>query len=343
MSSFVSALRVLTVIPGDGQGASFIFARQQVESLRAIGVDVRIAFFDSRSSPIGILRNGWRIRSAIKSFRPDIVHVHYGTVTGFATALATNLPLVITFHGSDLKPEVGLTRFRAYLGVLLSQITTLRASRIICVSSELKERLWWRDGVVTILPVGVNLDLFQLQDRGQARRMLGWDLSEPAVLFNAGKAPATKGLDIAKAAIAQFRPGAIRLEIMNGEVPPERVPLLMSAVDCLLVTSRSEGSPGVVKEALACNLPVVSVDVGDVAERLKGVYPSCIVERDPGEIAKAMASVLALGVRSNGREHVAHISEAEIAKKICSIYNSIVDSRQEASRPATAGKSVTYR
>lgn len=342
MRSVASAPRVLTVIPGDGQGSSFIFARQQVESLKTLGVDVKVVFFDSRLSPMGIVRNCKRIRAAIRSLRPDVVHVHYGTVTAFATALVTNLPLIMTFHGSDLRPEVGVARRRTYCGVFLSQVAALRATRILCVSRELRNRLWWCKRTAAILPIGVNLDLFKVRDRCQARRLLGWDLSEPAVLFNAGKAPMQKGLALAEAAIdqARSRRGAIRFEIMRGDVPPEQVPLLMSAADCLLVTSRSEGSPGVVKEAMACNLPVVSVDVGDVAERLKGVHPSCIVARDPAEIAKAVESVLALGVRSNGREHVAHISEAEIAKEIRSIYNSIVYSRQEASTPTAAGKSV---
>jgi glycosyltransferase involved in cell wall biosynthesis len=145
------------------------------------------------------------------------------------------------------------------------------------------------------------------------------------VLFNAGGAPVRKGLDLAEAAMGQAESvaGTIRFEVMRGGIPPERVPLLMNAADCLLVTSRSEGSPVVVKEALACNLPIVSVDVGDVAERLRGVWPSFIVERDPKQIARALIEVLSAKKRSNGRERVAELSETRIAERIRSIYSSI--------------------
>jgi glycosyltransferase involved in cell wall biosynthesis len=98
----------------------------------------------------------------------------------------------------------------------------------------------------------------------------------------------------------------------------------MNAADCLLVTSRTEGSPTIIKEALACNLPVVSVDVGDAAERLRGVSPSYIVKSDPKEIAAALTKVLSGRERSNGREHIVALSDKEIAERLCSIYAAIL-------------------
>jgi glycosyltransferase involved in cell wall biosynthesis len=318
--------RILTVMPGTGEGSSFIFARQQVESLRAIGLDIEVVFFDSRLSLRGILRNCNNIRAAIRRFSPDLIHVHYGTVTAFATALSTASPLVITFHGSDLKPEVGVGRLRTYLGALLSQIAALFAGGLVCVTSELKSRLWWRRSICEVIPIGVNLDLFRPITKEVARQELGWDPRDSVVLFNAGESPIRKGLDLAEAAMRQVRSiaGSIRFEVMRGDVLPQRVPLLMNAADCLLVTSRSEGSPGVVKEALACNLPIVSVDVGDVAERLRGVSPSFIVGRDPKQIARALSEVLSSKNRSDGRERVAELSEIRVAERVRSVYNSIL-------------------
>src|SRR5215469_12862126 len=88
--------RVLAVIPGDGRGSSFIFARRQVASLQTMGLDVHVEFFDSRLSAIGVLRNCRRIRAAVRRRGPDIIHVHYGTMTAFATAFVTTQPLLIT-------------------------------------------------------------------------------------------------------------------------------------------------------------------------------------------------------------------------------------------------------
>src|SRR4029079_13851520 len=85
------------------------------------------------------------------------------------------------------------------------------------------------------------------------------------------------------------------------------MPLYYRAADALLCASLSEGSPNVVKEALACNLPVVSTPVGDVPERLKGVYPSAVVARDAHSIGEALVQILLERRRSNGREHVASL------------------------------------
>ena len=100
--------------------------------------------------------------------------------------------------------------------------------------------------------------------------------------------------------------------IDKGTVPPHEVPLYLSAADCVAFASFREGAPNMVKEALACNVPVVSVDVGDVAERLAGVYPSRIVERDPVEFGNALADIVAAGLRSNGREVVTTCSEKSV-------------------------------
>lgn len=336
--ALLRVLRVLAVIPGDPRVSSFVFARRQVASLKTMGVDVHVELFDSRLSPMGILRNCRRIRAAVRRLRPDIIHVHYGTMTAFATALATSQPLVITFRGSDLQAEPDVGRIRASVGLFLSQLASLRAVHVICVSHRLRQRLWWRKNRTEVLPGGINLERFKPEPRLTARQQLGWVADESVILFNAGTAPATKGLDLAEAAIKEVIAlhGPVHFEIMRGDVPPECVPVLMNAADCLLVTSRSEGSPNVVKEALACNLPIVSVDVGDVAERLREVSVSYIVERDPRQIAKALVTVLSAKMRSNGREYVAELSETSMAEKVCSIYNSILSQNKNVATAVAA-------
>src|SRR5207248_489562 len=79
--------------------------------------------------------------------------------------------------------------------------------------------------------------------------------------------------------------GPIRLIMLDGSVLPELIPSYLNAADCLALASLREGSPNVVKESLACNLPVVATDVGDVAERLEQVRPSRVVTRDVSEFA----------------------------------------------------------
>lgn len=316
-----SGSSILAVIPGDGQGSSFVFARREVHSLRSRANCVETFYFDTSKSPLTFLRSCRDLRRAVRRLRPDVVHVHYGTMTALGCALVVDRPLVVTFRGSDLNPEPGFGWLRTRVGVLCSQLAALRCTKIVCVSRQLASRLWWRRDRITILPTGVDLRVFRPMDRAQARGLLGWDPNEPVLLFNAGHAPVVKGFDLAQEVAARvLRNRRIRFEVMRGDVLPERVPLLMNAADCLLVTSRSEGSPTVVREALACALPVVSVDVGDVREQLVGIQPSRIVSRNPDEIATTVLEILAKPTRSNGPTAARGISDQHIAEQLVALY-----------------------
>ncbi len=132
-------------------------------------------------------------------------------------------------------------------------------------------------------------------------------------------------------AIARDTLPDLRLEILNGEVDPLRVPELMNASDCLLIASDTEGSPTVLQEALACGLPVVSVDVGDVAARLAGVSNTCIVPRDAAAIAHALVELTTLPLRSNGPAGVDDFSSRRIAQRLCGLYREALG---QAQRPA---------
>src|SRR5206468_1282139 len=153
-------LRVLHIIPGDGRGAAFVFARRQIESLVHAGVNAR-AFFLSRSSPLVLPREWRRLRSEIRQFRPTLVHAQFGGVTAFICAVATTVPLIITFQGSDLNYNPDLDPIHRFISHFLSQVACLRARRIITVSHQLRTRLWWHRGRTTIIPTGVNLSLFR--------------------------------------------------------------------------------------------------------------------------------------------------------------------------------------
>jgi glycosyltransferase involved in cell wall biosynthesis len=235
---------------------------------------------------------------------------------------------VITFSGSDLNPGASVSNLRAYAGHFLSNIAALGARRIICVSEGLRQTLWWRRKRAIVIPNGVDLDVFSPGPQDEARKELSWDLAHPVVLFNLGDDARKKGFDLAKTAVdaARSRLPEIELQIVQ-HVEPSLMPTYYRAADVLLCTSINEGSPNVVKEALACNLPVISVPVGDVAERLVGVRPSAVVPRDPRLIGEALVGILSRRSRSNGREHVAHLALREIAKHVCSVYASVLEDR----------------
>lgn len=318
-------IRVLAIIPAGTSRSSMIFARRQVASLSRTGVRCETFLLASRTSPWVLLKEWRRLRRAIRVFRPDVLHAHYGTVTALFSGLSTCAPVVVTYRGNDLNPDPSASWVLSSIRKLISEIASLLATRIICVSEQLRQQLWWRKRIATVIPTGVDTDSFYPRGRSEARAQLGWPNRERVVLFNGAGPRLLKRPDLAQAAVDAARTicGDIRLAVLDGNVAPDSVPVMMNAADCLVLTSECEGSPTVVQEAMACNLPVVTVDVGDVQFCLRGVSPTRIVGRDPGEIGNAIAEVLTQGQRSNGRSRVGNFSNAAIAEQVASIYRAI--------------------
>jgi glycosyltransferase involved in cell wall biosynthesis len=312
-----------------------IFARRQAACLLGLGVDVKLFFLRSRTSPWFLIAEWLRFQDALKNFEPNVIHAHFGTVTAAFAALAAGwgpgrVPLIVTFRGGDLNPCGGSfrERLRAAIGRVLSQAAALACARIVCVSRQLRERLWWRKDCVTVLASGVDPEVFVPEARAQARRRLGWPPDVPVVLFNAGNDPRVKRADLAHAAVraAQRALPNLRFQILDGNVAPEQVPSEMNAADCLLVASDAEGSPTVVQEALACGLPIVSVEVGDVMERVAGVSHTRIVARDPESMGRALVELVSPPRRTNGRTRIGDFAAGAIAARLSELYREAAQS-----------------
>jgi glycosyltransferase involved in cell wall biosynthesis len=184
-----------------------------------------------------------------------------------------------------------------------------------------------------VVPNGVDRALFHEVAREDARRDLRWPFDELVVLFAARRCVLRKRFDVAEEACALLaaRGLDVRLRVCEGR-PQHEVATWMNASDVLLLPSLAEGSPNVVKEALACNLPVVASDVGDVQELLRGVQPSAVlpVDAGPAEYADALASILATApMRSNGRMQTAHLEADIVAERVEAIYEQLVEKRRE--------------
>jgi teichuronic acid biosynthesis glycosyltransferase TuaC len=327
-------MHILFVAPGTQHGWHMPFVQREAEALRAAGHEVELFRFDNRSYwrfP-GELR---RLRAAVRSQRPDVVHAQFGKFNALLAALG-GAPLVVTFRGTDINRNPKYSVLREALGIGASQLAACFARGIVCVSREIREKVWaCRSRPSLVVPTGVDLKLFRPADRAAARARLGHAPGERVVLFNAGKNPAVKDPRLAEAAVAQARriAGEIRFVVLDGKAPPDEIPVYMNAADVLLVTSFTEGSPTVVQEAMACDLPVVTVDVGDVRERLEGVAACEVVaSRDPAELGAALARVLLAGTRSDGRAHAAALGLEAIAERLAEFYRLVLLPRRPRRR-----------
>jgi glycosyltransferase involved in cell wall biosynthesis len=315
-------LRILFVVP---RALPMVFVRREADALRAAGHELQVFGFDNRSHlPWQYVRQAWALRAAIRGARPDVVHAQFGKFNALLAACAAGrVPLVITFRGTDINRNTRYSSLRSLVGLGASQLAAFAARGIVCVSREIRSKVRaCRTRPSIVLPTGVDLDTFVPGERLAARRQLGYGADERIVLFNAGRNPAVKDPELAAAAVEEARRqvGALRFVVLDGTALPEDIPRYMNAADCLLVTSKTEGSPTVVQEAMACNLPVVSVDVGDVRERLEGVSGCAVVERDPVALGAAMAPLLRAPRRSDGRAHAAELDVRAIAARLADFY-----------------------
>lgn len=318
--------RVLFVAPGTPAGPTMVFIRNDIAAVERSGVIGRTFTLPSRTSLPILVSEACRFRREVSQFKPDLIHAHYGTVTAFFCAILTWKPLVITFQGSDLNPFWHPNPLRSPLGRVLSQLAASRASRIICVSEQLRSRLWWNHKRASVQPSGVDTAIFRPMPKREARAALGWGADEKIIVSSAGTDPPRKRLDLAQAGvkIAESLCGIIRFVVLDGNTEHKDVAVFFNAADCFVLTSDSEGSPNVIKESMACGLPVVSVDVGDVSQRLRDVQPSKIVSRNPEDIGKALAEVLLKGERSNGPQIIHDLSAENIALKTLRLYEEVL-------------------
>ena len=323
----IKDVKVLHVVPGDTSPSAMVFVRRQISGLVGIGVNAETFILRSRTSVASLVTDAVSLRALLKTGAFQIIHAQFGTMTSFFTGLCARLPLVITFRGSDLNPCPTMPQFRWAAGHLMSQLSATRAAAAICVSRQLCDRLWWSTGRVHIIPSGIDTTAFFPAAQCDARRRLGWAPDTLTVLFNAGATPAGKRKDLALAAVDAAResfPG-LRLVVLDGTVAPSQVPDYLNASDCLLFTSDWEGSPNIVKEAMACNLPVVSVDVGDVRELFGAVEGLVVADRTPSALGRALTSVLCRRQRSNGSVVVTkQLSTVRIAHRIATVYEDVL-------------------
>ena len=315
-----TAMRVLNVVTSE----EATFFEYQISSLERQGIDcttLSIPGRNWRDDGTVETRSLWDyarifprvLRRSFDSY--DLIHANSGLTAPLALA-QPNLPVVLSLWGTDL--------FGPYGSV--SKLCARRCDAVVVMSDEMAAEL---DRPCHVIPHGIDMERFAPRSRRTAQAELGWDHDTHHVLFPYPPGMEVKNLPRAKRVVAAANERLdtrIELQTVHG-IPHEQIPVYLNASDALLMTSDSEGSPNAVKEALACNLPVISTDVGDVRERLDGVSPSVVCRTDE-ELTTALVNVLERGVRSNGRETVQHLSVERMGQRLAGVYESVIYDRQ---------------
>ena len=228
----------------------------------------------------------------------------------------------MTYHGSDLLGtinEQGKKTWFSKPAVVAGQILSHLADAVIVQSKQMARKLKRKD--VYIIPHEVDCDVFKPQPQNEARAMLHLDLSKKYLLFAADPSIAVKRYPLAKAVAEHLRrkDSTIQLLVAYRE-PQPRLAVFMNACDALIFPSYQEGSPNIVKQAMACNLPIVATDVGDVRELIGETEGCYICEPEMAQFADRLGQVLSQRRRTQGLERVRDLTGAAVAQKLIRVY-----------------------
>ncbi|MBX6750142.1 MAG: glycosyltransferase family 4 protein [Micromonosporaceae bacterium] len=335
-------LRVLAVTNMWPVGGSFrgVFVEEQVQALRKLGAHVDVEVVAQARGRRDYLLAAPRIRRRVREGNYDIVHVHHG-MCALACRFIGDVPRVLGLYGHDINWH--WQRWITKLGWGPIPDRLYLTKRMAAAAGE-------PGG--PIIPNGVDFEVFAPGDRDAARARFGYTPQDKVILFGGVPSNWVKGHDVFTDVLAALRERGLPVtELVLPEPGQDRhqTAAKFLAADVLLFTSRKgfEGSPTVVKEATAMNLPVVTTDVGDVAEILSGVHPSAVVEwpepwgtpearaRLVADLADQVEKVLAVGSRSNGREQNAWLAWDRIGAKIIEYYRDVI--ARHASRRSSRG------
>jgi teichuronic acid biosynthesis glycosyltransferase TuaC len=332
-------LAITNMYPSAQFPSSGVFVQEQVKGLSALGLDVRVLLVDRKQEgPLAYYRLGSRVAKATSEFAPDVVHVMYGGVMADQIVRRQrSRPVVVTFRGSDLLGEnfSGWARkIISRYGVYCSKRAAKLADGVVVVARHLVRVLnaSVAGKKVHVIPSGIDLERFKPMDSVSCRQQLGWSGRAFHVLLASSSADPVKRPWLAKAAITELNSSGLPAELhcMTG-IPAAEVPLWINASDAVLLTSAHEGSPNIIKEALACGVPVVSVDVGDVAERIEGIEGCHLARAEPGNLAGKLRLVQQRGKRLDCRPRLAELSILRVAEKLKSCYEEVATTRSVAS------------
>lgn len=307
-------MRVLICVSGNAPDYTFektqVFVYEQIEAVCKLDSAVEYQVFAVKGKGVkGYIKAFTDLTKAVRSYNPDVIHAHCGYV-GALASLQRRVPVITTFHGTDINNK----KMRP-----VSEFASLLSKYSIFVSHTLQDKMRIKGNDRAIIPCGVDRSIFHNRPAVECKRSLGIPDDERYILFASGFDNSIKNPELAKDVASHFPDFTLR-EIRNRS--REEVARLINGAELVLMTSHSEGSPQIIKEAISCSQKVVSVDVGDVRDQLSGIKGCQICTNNEMALVDAIKGVLPLARPSAENDY--RYDNTRIAEEILKIYYSIL-------------------
>jgi len=297
------------------------FIKSQVDSLIASAIEVEV--IHPRPGPVPLRYATAALQVFLKTLtgRYNIVHGHYG-LWCLAARLQWRTPVVASYLGADLLGEPTANGSFSKKGTLVVQLSRWLCDVVdaVVVKSEEMKGATLRDEVF-VIPNGVDFELFRPIARAEARAALNWDQDRYYVLFGNDPCRIEKNFPLAQAAVERLGARGITAELVVASgLQQTQVVQYINASNALILSSIHEGSPNIVKETMACNVPVVSTDVGDVAQVIGRTKGCKVCRADPDALATALEEALLHRGPTTGRTDIEHLECSIVAKQVIAVY-----------------------
>jgi teichuronic acid biosynthesis glycosyltransferase TuaC len=325
-------MKVLFVSNGIRLGKIDSVIKNQAESLKQKGLIID-HFLITRPGIKGYFSATRQLKKNLQNNNYDILHAHYGLCGLIAILSRQSLPVVISFMGSDLhggKKSSLVNAFLFLLTKIVSLIVQIFSKAIIVKAGSLRPFIKYLEKTC-VIPNGVNIELFTPLGKKVASQQIKLTDFKDYILFLGHQNDSNKNFKLLQEA---FRQGKFQPEvelIAPYPVKAEEVVWYITICSVLVLCSYNEGSPNIIKEAMACNCPIVSTDVGDVREVIGNTEGCYITSFDPADVAEKIKLALEFSKtkgRTNGRQRILELGlDAEsIASKIIEVYKKAINS-----------------
>ncbi len=304
-------MKILFVSSGNTKDGISPIIKNQGESLKKEGLDLEYFTIHGRGVK-GYLKSISKLRKHLKNNNYDIIHAHYW-LSAIVASLAGANPMVVSLMGDDVKAK-------RWFKWIIYFFYHLSWSKTIVKSKDMYDSFGEKD--VAIVPNGVDMSRFRPIDREIALKETGWDRTKKHILFTSNPKRIEKNFKLAQEAFNLLKNENLELHYLIN-IENKKIPYYYNASSVVILTSLWEGSPNAIKEAMACSVPIVSTDVGDVrsvVSKTDGCYVSSFNYK---EFSLDIKKALNLKKRTMGREDIVHLKSEVIAKKIINIYKDI--------------------